>query len=136
VRRARRLLLAGALAALAAARPAGPDERAADGRQPVIVQLTNQSWRHPLVRLAIEVDGAEVARRWLFVGLQHTRREIRLAVPPGPHRIAAVEPGSGLRAERHVDVDGPRWVLAGYWHQTGRPPEVTLDVQAFPFGVD
>ena len=90
-----------------AAEQAGPNSH---------LYVTNQSFAIPVVDIEIKIDGKVVASEDFAVGLQHTWKEIPLALSDGKHSIAVRSKKGKAKLKKKFVVKGSHWALLSFWY--------------------
>ncbi len=104
----------------------------------VTIYLSDQSFRDPLIKIRLKIDNEEIIETYLFVGLQHTRKKIKLNLKEGLHTISVEHLKRSIRIENTFNADKELWILVNYWYdqEENKNPHFTIDMQEIPFVFD
>ncbi len=85
--------------------------------QPVVLQVSNQSFDDPEVRLSARLDGLPLFDHDFAVEDQHTTTLVGVDVAPGRHTLTVVS-DSGAEVEQAFELPAGerRWLVVHYWY--------------------
>jgi hypothetical protein len=82
---------------------------------PLHLNVTNQSFEIPEVRLVVEVDGESIIDQVYAVEDQHTWVSYDLHLDGGDHEIVVSAPEHAVDIEESFTLDDERWALVSFW---------------------
>lgn len=104
----------------------------------IIIYISNQSNIDPLFKIRLKIDDKNILETYLFVGLHHTKKKIRLYLGEGLHRISIEHLKKNIKLEDTFNIYNNRWILINYWYDSdsNRDPHFTIKIQDIDFGFD
>ena len=82
---------------------------------PLHLNVTNQSFEIPEVRLVVDVDGESIIDEVFAVEDQHTWVSYDLYLDAGDHEIVVSAPEHAANMEESFTLDDERWALVSFW---------------------
>lgn len=82
---------------------------------PLHLNVTNQSFEIPEVRLVVDVDGESIIDDVFAVEDQHTWVSYDLHLETGGHKIVVSAPEHSVDMEQSFTLDDERWALVSFW---------------------
>ena len=85
------------------------------GSLPLHLNVTNQSYGIPEVRLVVELDGDPIIDDRFLVEDQHTWVTYDLQLDPGDHEIVVTAPEHDVDMTETFRIGAERWALVSFW---------------------
>lgn len=82
---------------------------------PLHLNVTNQSFEIPEVRLVVDVDGESIIDEVFAVEDQHTWVSYELYLDAGDHEILVSAPEHAADLRESFTLDDERWALVSFW---------------------
>lgn len=79
------------------------------------LDVTNQSFSVPSVRLSIAIDDVEEVDGTFMVDDQHAIVRHELALQPGSHSVTVIAPDQGSVLHTEFDLPNDRWATVAFW---------------------
>ncbi|MDX1511592.1 MAG: hypothetical protein R3249_09610 [Nitriliruptorales bacterium] len=97
------------------------------------LDVSNQSFEVPTVRLVVAIDGSPVIDGYFHVESQHTWVSHTFFLPPGDHQMTVLAPGRGEQLNESFLLMDELWASLNYWSSAGSEPPFTWQTADGPF---
>lgn len=99
------------------------------------LDVSNQSFARPDVRLVVTIDGHEVVDGRFPVGSQHDFYRFPVRLTPGDHELRVTAPEHGEELTEQLGLQDDRYAALSYWGGESAAP-LQLELSDEPFAYD
>lgn len=99
------------------------------------LDISNQSFERPDVRLVVTIDGHEVVDGRFPVGSQHNFYRFPVSLTPGDHELRVTAPEHGEELTEQLGLQDDRYAALSYWGgESAAPLQLELSDEPFAYG--